>query len=57
VENAWRETGTTDLRVYVKADASLPYGRVYPLIIAMHELGIAGVDLGTAEKKSSEEVK
>ena len=51
VEDEWRASGQAEQRVFVKADVSLPYGRVYPLIIAMHELGVGGVDLGTNEKK------
>jgi biopolymer transport protein TolR len=51
VEEAWRadDTGAIQGKVYVKADKDLPYGKVYPLIIAMHELGVVGVDLGTNE--------
>ncbi len=48
VENAWRETGG-DMRVFVKADTELPFSKVRPLIMAVHELGVAGVDLGTHE--------
>ena len=51
VEDEWRASGQAEQRVFVKADVSLPYGRVYPLIIAMHELGVPGVDLGTNAKK------
>ena len=53
VEDDWRVKGTSEQRVFVKADIHLPYGDVYPLIIAMHELGVAGVDLGTNEKKET----
>ena len=53
VEDDWRVKGNAEQRVFVKADIHLPYGDVYPLIIAMHELGVAGVDLGTNEKKES----
>jgi len=53
VEEAWRgdETGEIQGKVFVKADKDLEYGKVYPMIIAMHELGIQGVDLGTNEIK------
>ncbi len=53
VEDDWRVKGSAEQRVFVKADVNLPYGDVYPLIIAMHELGVAGVDLGTNEKKET----
>jgi biopolymer transport protein TolR len=51
VEEAWRsdDTGSTQGKVYVKADKDLPYGKVYPLIMAMHDIGVIGVDLGTNE--------
>lgn len=51
VEEAWRadDTGLTQGKVFVKADKDLPYGKVYPLIIAMHDIGVIGVDLGTNE--------
>jgi biopolymer transport protein ExbD len=49
VEDAWRASGSEDRRVFVKADAELTYKKVYPLIIAVHELGVPGVDLGTTE--------
>jgi biopolymer transport protein TolR len=53
VEDEWRASGQSNQRVFVKADSSLPYGRVYPLIIAMHELGVDGVDLGVNELKET----
>jgi biopolymer transport protein ExbD len=51
VEDEWRAKGQTNRRIFVKADVDLPYGKVYPLIMAMHELGVPGIDLGTNEKK------
>jgi biopolymer transport protein ExbD len=38
-------------RVFVKADANLDFGAVYPVLIAIHEAGSQGVELGTAEVK------
>lgn len=57
VEEAWRadETGSIQLKVYVKADKDVPYGKVYPIIIAMHELGVPGVDLGTNELRDNQQ--
>jgi biopolymer transport protein ExbD len=51
VEEAWRadDTGSIQGKVFVKAHKDLPYGKVYPLIIAMHDIGVIGVDLGTNE--------
>jgi biopolymer transport protein ExbD len=53
IEEAWRadETGMAQNRVYVKGAAKVQYGKVYPIIIALHELGITGIDLGTNEKR------
>ncbi len=38
-------------RVYLKADASLPYVKVYPVLMAINELGVTSIDLGTNEKE------
>jgi biopolymer transport protein TolR len=38
-------------RVYVKAARELPYSKVYPLLMAIHELGIESIDLATNEKE------
>jgi biopolymer transport protein ExbD len=53
VEEAWRaeDAASAQGRVFVKADREIEYGKVYPIIIAMHEIGVAGVDLGTNENK------
>jgi len=37
--------------IYVKANADLNYGDVYPILIALHEAGSPGVLLGTQELK------
>jgi biopolymer transport protein ExbD len=37
--------------MFVKADADLNYGDVYPVLIAIHEAGAPGVQLGTQELK------
>jgi biopolymer transport protein ExbD len=39
--------------VYVKANADLQYGDVYPVLIALHEAGSPGVLLGTQEVKQT----
>lgn len=54
VDEAWRAAESADAtnRVFVKADKDLDYGKVYPVIDAMHELGAQGIDLGTNEKKN-----
>ena len=53
IEEAWRsdDTGEIQGRVFVKCDERLEYGKVYPLIMAIHELGVQGVDLATNELK------
>jgi biopolymer transport protein ExbD len=38
-------------RVLVKAHPEAFYGKVYPVIMALHELGATGIDLGTKELK------
>lgn len=65
IEDAWHkqeEAGVTDAegnplprKVFVKADPELPYARVYPVIMAVHELGISTIDLGTHELKERAE--
>jgi biopolymer transport protein TolR len=37
--------------MYVKADADLKYGDVYPVLMAIHEAGAHGVQLATQELK------
>jgi len=41
-------------RVLVKGYRNSNYGDVYPLIIAMHDIGAVGIDLGTNEAKDKE---
>ncbi len=38
-------------RVLLKAHPDTFYGKVYPVIISLHELGAVGIDLGTKEFK------
>lgn len=38
-------------RVLVKVSPEIPYGKVYPLIMALHDMGAGGIDLGTEELK------
>jgi biopolymer transport protein TolR len=37
-------------RVYVKADETLDYAKVYPLLMLVNEMGVGSIDLGTNEK-------
>jgi biopolymer transport protein TolR len=39
--------------MFVKADADLTYGQVYPVLIAIHDGGAPGVQLGTQELKET----
>ena len=41
-------------RIFVKADADLTFGMVYPALIAIHEAGSPGVELGTQELKDKQ---
>lgn len=63
VQQIWQELRATNAklggevdrsgenRVLVKVSPEIPYGQVYPLIMALHELGVDGIDLGTEELK------
>jgi biopolymer transport protein ExbD len=45
VEAAWEAPGV-DRRLFLKADARLEYGKIYPVIVYMHrELGLTQIDL------------
>jgi biopolymer transport protein ExbD len=41
-------------RVLVKADPGISYGKVYPVILALHKMGAIGIDLGTGEVREQE---
>lgn len=41
-------------RIFVKADADLTFGAVYPALMAIHEAGSPGVELGTQELKEKQ---
>ena len=51
IEDAWRADDSIPRRVLLKADKDLAYQKVYPVIMAVHDLGVPGVDLGTNELK------
>ena len=40
-----------DQRIFVKADRDLTFGAVYPALMAIHEGGSPGVELGTTEPR------
>ncbi|SRR6266545_3398656 len=40
-------------RVLVKAHTDIAYEKVFPVIVALHELGAVGIDLGTNEAKET----
>ena len=40
-------------RVLLKADQDISYGKVLPVIMALHEIKAVGIDLGTNEVKDS----
>jgi biopolymer transport protein TolR len=54
VKEEWRSGKSKDQRVYVKADVTTEYKKVYPLIMAIHDLGVTSIDLGTTELKDEE---
>lgn len=63
VQQQWHELAATNAklggdvdrtgedRVLLKVAPEIPYGDVYPLIMALHEMGASGIDLGTEELK------
>lgn len=54
VERGWQKVSDPDSArlVYLKAAAGLPYEKVYPVIMALHErLGVDSIDLATNEKE------
>lgn len=40
-----------ETRVLVKVSPEIPYGKVYPIVMALNGLGVSGIDLGTEELK------
>jgi biopolymer transport protein TolR len=48
------ELRRTDRKTFVKADADLKYGDVYPVLMAIHEAGAVGVGLSTQEMKETQ---
>jgi biopolymer transport protein ExbD len=59
IQDAWERNQTqqaavgktAEQKVYFKASKDLPYGQVYPVLMAVHEIGIESIDLGTHELK------
>jgi biopolymer transport protein TolR len=49
LEKFWRTADNR--RVYLKADPSLDFGKLRPIIMALHETGAPAIDLGTYEKR------
>ena len=47
----WESLETPTRRVYLKVARTVSYGKVYPVIIALHELGLQDIELGTNERK------
>jgi len=52
VQEMWKK-GEPDAqnKVFLKAHELLPYGKVYPLIMAVNELGVTNIDLATVENQ------
>jgi len=50
VRDEWAALGI-ETRVFLKASRETTYGKVYPVIIAIHDMGAPGIDLGTNEFK------
>lgn len=54
IDSVWRSDPDVPQRVLFKADKTLPFKDVYPVIIAIHDLGLGSLDLGTNELKDNE---
>jgi biopolymer transport protein TolR len=54
IDSVWRSDPDVPQRVLFKADKTLPFKDVYPVIIALHELGLGSIDLGTNELKDND---
>ncbi|HVV82601.1 MAG TPA: biopolymer transporter ExbD [Kofleriaceae bacterium] len=55
VNRGWSKVTDADAarRIYIKADKSLQYVKVYPVIMYLHdEMGVDSVDLATNEKEA-----
>jgi biopolymer transport protein TolR len=50
IQETWDADSKIPRRVFVKAHVDLPYKEIYPVIIAIHELGVPGIDLGSHER-------
>jgi biopolymer transport protein TolR len=56
VQQAWAAKPQISGKVFVKAAVELPYGKVYPMIMAIHELGVESIDLGSNEIKPGDKI-
>jgi biopolymer transport protein ExbD len=55
IQTVWRSDPELPQRVLFKADKTLPFKDVYPVIVALHtDLELGTVDLGTNELKDNE---
>jgi biopolymer transport protein TolR len=54
IEAVWRSDDSVPQRVLFKADKGLPFKDVYPVIIAIHDLDVGSIDLGSNELKNDE---
>jgi biopolymer transport protein TolR len=51
ISKAKRDAKPPETTVFIKADANMKFGDIYPALIAVHEGGSDGVELGTTELK------
>jgi biopolymer transport protein ExbD len=49
LEQFWKRADNR--RVYVKADPSLSFGKIRPIIMALHDVGAPAIDLGTHDRR------
>jgi biopolymer transport protein TolR len=51
VQEEWEAMEVPSRTVYLKAVPTLDYGQVYPVMMALHDIGVTNVELGTEEKR------
>ena len=49
VMEEWEAMDAPSRTVYLKVPPTVSYGAVYPLLMALHEIGVLNVELGTEE--------
>ncbi|HVK76077.1 MAG TPA: biopolymer transporter ExbD [Kofleriaceae bacterium] len=53
IQRGWAKVKDAEFsnRVYLKAAEDAPYDKVYPVLMAINEMGVGSIDLGTNERE------